>query len=282
MNLRGRAHARPRSMMTEPRVRSPAVAGRFYPLAAGALSEAVDCYLAAAAPAGTLVVKALIAPHAGYTYSGPVAGSAFATLRDRAAVIRRVILLGPSHFVAFHGLALPEVEMFETPLGRIPVDARLVELVADLPQVWLHPPAHVKEHALEVELPFLQRVLGEFSLLPLVVGEASSEEVDQVLETVWGGEETLIVVSSDLSHYLPAAYAKRFDRETADAILALAEPLGADRACGARAIDGLLRAARRHGLVAHELDLRTSGDTAGGLFEVVGYGAFAFTAGATN
>jgi AmmeMemoRadiSam system protein B len=222
--------------------------------------------------------KAVIAPHAGYSYSGPIAASAFAALSGAAADIRRVVLLGPSHRVPLRGLGLPGVERFATPLGEVPLDLEAAAAVERLPQVAVRPDAHLAEHSLEVELPFLQVVLGSFELLPLVAGDAGGDEVAEVLEQVWGGDDTVLVVSSDLSHYLPAAAAERADRETAAQILALAGPLTSLQACGAVPINGLLVAARRQGLVAHQLDLRHSGDTSGDRSRVVGYGAWAFDA----
>jgi hypothetical protein len=259
-------------------VRQPAVAGSFYPADPGALQAMVDGLLAAVPRPAGRPPKALIAPHAGYVYSGPIAASAFAAFAGLTArpEVTRIVLLGPAHRVAVRGLALPGVSAFATPLGAVEVDAGAVESIAGLPQVVVSAAAHAPEHSLEVELPFLQAVLGEFRLLPLVVGDASGAEVAEVLERVWGGEETAVVVSSDLSHYLPYDAARRMDGETAGQILALAPPLGAGRACGARPIDGLLVAARRRGLVPELLDLRSSGDTAGDRRQVVGYGAFAF------
>jgi len=260
-------------------VRQPAVAGTFYPADPGSLRAMVGGLLATVPRPAGRAPKALIAPHAGYVYSGPIAASAFAALAAWAAVAgvaRRVVLLGPAHRVAVRGLALPGVSAFATPLGAVEVDAGAVESIAGLPQVVVSAAAHAPEHSLEVELPFLQAVLGEFRLLPLVVGDASGAEVAEVLERVWGGEETAVVVSSDLSHYLPYDAARQMDGETAGQILALAPPLGTGRACGARPIDGLLVASRRHGLVPELLDLRNSGDTAGDRRQVVGYGAFAF------
>jgi AmmeMemoRadiSam system protein B len=263
------------------RVRQPAVAGTFYPADPGALRAMVGGLLAAVPQRAGRPPKALIAPHAGYVYSGPIAASAFAAFAGleaagAGAAPRRIVLLGPAHRVAVRGLALPGVSAFATPLGAVEIDAEAVESIAGLPQVVVSAAAHAPEHSLEVELPFLQAVLGELRLVPLVVGDASGAEVAEVLERVWGGEETAVVVSSDLSHYLPYDAARRMDGETAGQILALAGPLGAGRACGARPIDGLLVAARRHGLVPELLDLRNSGDTAGDRRQVVGYGAFAF------
>jgi hypothetical protein len=178
--------------------------------------------------------------------------------------------------VPVRGVALPGVERFATPLGEVPVDAEAVATLRDLPQVVESPAAHATEHSLEVQLPFLQRVLGEFSLLPLAVGDATAEEVAEVLDRLWGGDETLVVVSSDLSHYLPYDTARRVDRDTVDHLLALDAEIDHERACGATPIGGLLLAARRHGLRAELIDLRNSGDTAGDRRRVVGYAAIAF------
>ncbi len=261
-----------------PRVRPPAVAGTFYPADPGELRRQVEAHLAAAAPAGPgkRRVKAVIAPHAGYVYSGPIAGSAFAGLSADRDRISRVVLLGPAHRVPLRGLGLPAADGFATPLGEVPVAAEAAAAVRRLPAVCESLAAHAPEHSLEVELPFLQVVLDEFDLLPLVVGDADGEEVAAVLDAVWGGDETRIVISSDLSHYLPYEAARATDRETARAIVDLESPLRRGRACGGVPIDGLLTAARRRGLEARLLDLRNSGDTAGDRQRVVGYGAFDF------
>lgn len=262
--------------MATAKIRAAAVAGMFYPGDPAVLRSQVDQLLAAApAPEGKRP-KAVIAPHAGYVYSGPVAATAFRALTGHGGGIRRIVLVGPSHRVPFAGLGLDGADAFATPLGAVPVDRELVERVAGLPQVSLRPDAHAGEHSLEVEIPFLQTLLPDFTLLPLVVGEASAESVAEVLEAVWGGEETAVVVSSDLSHYLPYDEARRVDEETAGAILRLEGPIHGRRACGARPISGLLAVARRRRLAVRLLDLRSSGDTAGGRREVVGYGAFAF------
>lgn len=270
-------------------VRPPAVAGTFYPQAPGELRAAVEALLAAARPAGPRTPKAVIAPHAGYVYSGPVAANAFTALTGgraggqageragaRAPALRRIVLLGPAHRVWVRGLALPGAEAFATPLGIVPVDPELAQAALRLPQVTVQPEAHAPEHSLEVELPFLQVLLGEFEVLPLVVGEADAAEVAEVLEAVWGGEETAIVISSDLSHYLSYEEAQRVDEDTAQEILRLGGPVQPQRACGAYPVSGLLLAARRRGMVPELLDLRNSGDTAGDRRQVVGYGAFAF------
>jgi AmmeMemoRadiSam system protein B len=223
------------------------------------------------------VPKAIIAPHAGYIYSGPIAASVYALLSQSAHSIRRVILLGPTHRVGVDGLALPSVSHFSTPLGTIEIDQEARAMLADLPQVLVADPPHAQEHSLEVQLPFLQSVLPNFRLVPLAVGHASAEAVAAVLDRLWGGPETLIVVSSDLSHYLPYAAAQKIDGRTAARIVAYDPTIGHDEACGATPVNGLLLAARRHGLKAHLIDLRNSGDTAGDRSRVVGYGGFAFS-----
>ncbi len=255
--------------------RPPAVAGTFYPLDARLLSRQIDNMLANVRPSIPISPKAIIVPHAGYLYSGPIAASVYTLLRHREAV-RRVVLLGPAHRVPVFGLALPEADYFSTPLGEISLNKEAMECIALLPQVIRRKTAHAQEHSLEVQLPFLQRVLGEFELIPLVVGDASPEEVAEVLETLWGNDETLIVVSSDLSHYLPYQQAYLVDRLTVDNILAKRWPIRHEQACGATPINGLLVASCQHHLVPHLLDLRNSGDTAGDKQQVVGYGAFAF------
>jgi AmmeMemoRadiSam system protein B len=261
--------------------RPAAVAGLFYPADPVLLATEVGSLLRAA-PVGNLPeapIKALIAPHAGYVYSGPIAATAYAALVPIASRIRRVVLLGPAHRVAVQGLAMPAVDAFETPLGNVPLDVAAMQALTRFPQVSIHAAAHEREHALEVQLPFLQSVLGEFTLLPLLVGRATAEQVAEVLEAIWGDDDTLIVISSDLSHYLPAADARHLDGRTARSILQLQGGLDHAQACGATPVNGLLLAARRHHLTPHLLDLRNSGDTAGSRDAVVGYAAFAFTAG---
>ena len=260
-----------------PNTRPAAVAGSFYPDDPIALKRTLADLLANVKPGGvSRPPKALIVPHAGYIYSGAIAASAYARIAALRGRIRRVVLLGPTHRVYVRGMALPDADRFATPLGEITLDREGMQSLADLPQVTMNSAAHQLEHSLEVQLPFLQQVLGDFLLLPLAVGEASATEVAQVLERVWGGDETLIVVSSDLSHYLPDAMARRIDRATADAILALNPHLNHEQACGATPINGLLLAAQQHGLQAIALDLRNSSDTAGDPERVVGYAAFAF------
>ena len=257
-------------------LRSPAVAGSFYPADAATLENTVqDLLRAADAPATADWPKALIAPHAGYVYSGPVAASAYARLAPARGKVSRVVLLGPAHRVYVRGLALPGADAFATPLGDITLDRQALGRLAALPQVSTLPAAHTLEHALEVQLPFLQAALGEFALVPVVVGAARPEEVAQALDLLWGGEETLVVVSSDLSHYLDYDEAQRIDRATAQSILELSADLHPEQACGSAPLNGLLLAAKRRGLAPQLLDLRNSADTAGDPDRVVGYGAFA-------
>jgi AmmeMemoRadiSam system protein B len=257
------------------KVRPAAVAGTFYPDEPETLQSTVRRLLADAA-GSTGRPKALIAPHAGYIYSGPIAASAYAQLAPLADRICRVVLLGPAHRVTLRGLALPGVAAFETPLGEVEIDEAAVAELRALPQVVQSPAAHALEHSLEVQLPFLQTVLREFRLVPLAVGDASTDEVAEVIERLWGGDETLIVISSDLSHYLSYADACRIDRSTVDTVLALEPNLDHLQACGATPINGLLRVARAHGLVPRLNDLRNSGDTAGDRSRVVGYASISF------
>jgi AmmeMemoRadiSam system protein B len=257
-------------------IRPAAVANSFYPGDADTLNRGIAALLAQTA--GSLVTpKALIVPHAGYVYSGPIAASAYAALEKSASVVRRVVLFGPAHRLWVPGLAVSSAGWFETPLGRVPVDRAAIDAVLHLPQVEINDNAHAEEHSLEVQLPFLQTVLQDFAIAPFVVGGASAAEVAEIMDTLWGGPETLIVVSSDLSHYLPYAEARRIDRATADSIVERRPLSRHERACGATPINGLLEVAARRDLVATLLDLRNSGDTAGDQARVVGYGAFAFT-----
>jgi AmmeMemoRadiSam system protein B len=225
------------------------------------------------------VPKALIAPHAGYVYSGDVAGAAFATLRDHARTISRILLIGPAHYVPFRGLALPNADVFETPLGPVPVAGDAAAALNDLAFVVRADAPHAPEHALEVELPFLQVLLPAFEVVPILVGEAHPEQVAAALERVWGGPETLIVISSDLSHFHTYEAAQRLDAATAASIeRGDWASLGPNDACGYLAIAGLLIAAKNRGLEARRLRLCSSGDTAGSRDRVVGYGAWAFPA----
>ena len=275
---------------TAQRVRKSVVAGAFYPAAAGELAAAVGKYMAAAEAGaqaarakGAQVPKAIIAPHAGFVYSGPIAGSAYARIAPAADRIRRVVLLGPSHRVGFRGLAVPTVDAFETPLGTIPLDRTAIDSIARLPGVQARDDAHAMEHSLEVQLPFLQRIFPQFTLVPIVVGDASPAEVAAVIEALWGGPETVIIVSSDLSHYESYETAQRMDGETVRAIETLAvDGVGEHGACGRRPIRGLLALARRRGMQVQCIDARNSGDTAGPRDRVVGYASFVFEESATG
>jgi AmmeMemoRadiSam system protein B len=263
-------------------IREPAVAGTFYPAEPEALRAAVDAMLAAAPVSHADGVVAVIAPHAGYIYSGPIAASVFAPLAAPRGTRDRVLLLGPSHRVALRGLAAPTATAFRTPLGDVPIDAAALQLADALPHVTRHDAPHAREHSLEVELPFLQRVLGDFTLIPFAVGDASAEEVAAVIELYIDDPRTLVVVSSDLSHYLPYADAVRADRTTAAEILAREPEITHEQACGATPVNGLLHVARTRGLHLTVTDLRNSGDTAGDKQRVVGYGAFVAHAAAVR
>ena len=257
--------------------RRPAVAGMFYPADPDDLRRSIDAAFAdAASPLpGSKLPKALIVPHAGYVYSGPIAASAFRRIVPAHRRIERVVLLGPSHRVYLRGMAVPSVEAFDTPLGSVPIDEELRAEALSHPAVVLDDEPHMYEHSLEVEVPFLQSVLDHFTLLPITVGETRTDEVAAVLDAIWGGSETLIVVSTDLSHYHRYDDAVRLDAHTAAAIVAAnPEAIGDHDACGARPLRGMLRAVADRNLTVEQLDLRNSGDTAGDPSRVVGYGAF--------
>ena len=258
-----------------PTVRPAAVAGLFYPGDPGDLHAAVETYVNDAL-ASTRMPKALIVPHAGFIYSGPTAGHAYASLGPGAQSLRRVILLGPSHRTWFRGLALPSAQAFETPLGEVPLEQASVRDLSRLPEVLISDEPHALEHSLEVQLPFIQHVAPAAEIVPLVVGMATPAEVGSVMDAMWGGDETLIVVSSDLSHYNSYDTAKTCDTATARAILDGREDLESQQACGCIGINGLAHAMRKRGLRSELLDLRNSGDTAGDKQRVVGYGAFGF------
>ena len=265
-------------------VRPAAVAGAFYPASPSELSRELDDMLGQSSDRSLApgFPKALIVPHAGYIYSGNVAAQAYDRLRPARGIVRRVVLLGPCHRVPVRGLALPDVGAFATPLGEVPLDQAAMASLSGLPQVVVSSAVHAAEHSLEVQLPFLQRVLGQFSLVPLAVGAATPEQVSEVLEKLWGGEETLIVISSDLSHFHPYDEACAIDRGTANAILDYSGDIDHEQACGATPVLGMLLAAKQHELKVELLDLRNSGDTAGGRSRVVGYASFAFWEGAPD
>lgn len=263
--------------MDKSRIRPPAVAGLFYPENANELRSEVGHYIEACAPRAAVAgkLKALIVPHAGYQYSGPVAGFAYRRLRDWAAVIRHVVMIGPSHRVPIRGLAVPSVGAFATPLGNVPVDVIGRERLCELGLVGISDASHAAEHSLEVQLPFLQIVLEDFDILPITVGLAPAEQVARVIDAAWGGPETLVLVSSDLSHYHTWNEARQLDAETTRTIMERRSDLPDEQACGACAINGLMQVARRRGLAVELLDQRNSGDTAGDHSRVVGYGAYA-------
>ena len=260
-------------------IREPAVAGLFYPANTHELQQQVDGLLdtAATLPGATHSVtasKAMIVPHAGYVYSGLIAAGAYHRLRAEHPQIRRVIALGPAHRVYVDGLAIPSANRFATPLGEVPLDGEALQAIAKLRGVSVSNQAHAQEHCLEVQLPFLQRILHSFTLVPIVVGPGNPERVAAVLDSLWGGDETLLIVSSDLSHYLPDRDARHTDRQTAQKVLDKATTLTGAEACGAHAINGLMRARHTASLEVELLELGNSGDTAGDKTRVVGYGTF--------
>jgi AmmeMemoRadiSam system protein B len=257
--------------------RPPAVAGVFYPADRDRLQRQVSELLASAAAPASVIPKALIAPHAGYAYSGGVAAAAFAALRDSAQTISRVVLIGPAHYVQVGGIAAPTVDAFETPLGRVLVDMEALSKIDDLQFVIRTDAPHAPEHALEVELPFLQTILPSFRVVPLIVGDTPPQDVALALRRMWGGPETLIVVSSDLSHYHGYETARRLDSRTAAAIeRGDWGSLGPNEACGYLAVAGLVMETRHRGFKTCRLSLCNSGDTAGSRDRVVGYGAWLF------
>lgn len=255
-------------------IRQPAVAGTFYPANPEQLQTMLNGYLNKAQTAAKLP-KAMIVPHAGYIYSGEIAASAYIRLKTGADKIKRVVVLGPSHRVGFQGLAVSRAEFFSTPLGEIPLDTIAIQKLLAVPFVKYLDQAHYLEHSLEVQLPFLQTLLKEFKLIPIVAGDASAEQVEQVLELFYGEEETLIVISSDLSHYHDYATAQRLDKETSDKIEHLQyQQLDYESACGRVGVSGLMALAKKKSLSIKNIDLRNSGDTAGDKKRVVGYGAY--------
>ncbi|MBO6701493.1 MAG: AmmeMemoRadiSam system protein B [Pseudomonadales bacterium] len=259
-------------------VREPAVAGTFYPNDPAALSALIDTYLEGQNGHDTAErPKAIIAPHAGYIYSGPIAGSIYRRVAQARDRINRVVLFGPSHRVAFRGMAMPSHTHFRTPLGNIPLDTREIAALCDMPEITIMDEAHETEHSLEVHLPFLQQVIDRFTLIPVVVGDASRESVAALLDRLWGDDETLIVISSDLSHFEPYEKAQAIDAQTNRKIIALDATLNGREACGCRPVNGLLHLAKARGYSLNKIDVRNSGDTAGSRERVVGYGAWEVT-----
>ena len=258
-------------------VREAAVAGRFYPEDAAELRLQLHDFLTEAATqhGDEPAPKVLVAPHAGTVYSGPIAASGYVRLRQRANDIRRVVLLGPAHRVAVRGVAASSARQFRTPLGAVDVDTSAVAGLLEMADVAVNDEAHRQEHSLEVHLPFLQSVLKEVVVLPLVVGEASPEVVAAVLDACWGGSETVIIISTDLSHFHEYETARTVDRQTSEMFEQLRyQELTGERACGVHPMSGLMLALQRRGMRLRTIDLRNSGDTAGSRREVVGYGAY--------
>lgn len=258
-------------------IRNAAVAGMFYPGDAAALAAELDELFGGVEKSAPRLgfPKALIVPHAGYIYSGSVAARAYDKLGPARGIVRRVVMLGPVHRVAVRGLAVPTDEAFATPLGRVAMDRAALEMARRLPQVVPSDVAHLQEHALEVQLPFLQRQLGEFTLAPFAVGMASVDEVAEVIDALWGGPETLLVISTDMSHYHAYAEARQIDRNTVTRIASFSTDLDHEEACGATPLNGFLQVARRRNMGIQLLAACNSGDTAGGKGRVVGYSSFA-------
>lgn len=268
-----------RSAFGKTSVRPAAVAGLFYPDDERQLRDMVSGYLRQArGGAPSTPPKALIVPHAGYIYSGPIAAAAYSTVAALRERIRRIVLIGPSHRVYLRGMAVPTVEAFATPLGAVPIDRDLKAMLLERDDVIESDAPHAMEHCLEVQLPFLQILFEEFTLLPVVLGSASPHDVGAVLDTVWGADETLVLASSDLSHYHDYASAQRIDAATSAAILRYDATLTGEQACGAVGINGLLYSTQQRGLRVQEIGRCNSGDTAGDKSRVVGYGAFAIHA----
>jgi len=257
------------------KVRHAAVAGSFYPDDPDALNRNVDAMLFEVDESvHTKSPKALIAPHAGYIYSGPTAAAAYSLLEPDK--VKRVVLLGPTHRVLLSGLAVPDVDAFETPLGKVSLDKDAIRQIIDLDQVHVDNDSHAYEHSLEVHLPFLQRRLNNFKLIPLAVGQARPEHISEVLDLLWGGEETVIIISSDLSHFHSYESARKMDLETVETIINRTQNISHEQACGATPINGLLAAMVKHPLTPKLIDFRNSGDTAGPRDQVVGYASIAF------
>ncbi|GLQ29564.1 AmmeMemoRadiSam system protein B [Litoribrevibacter albus] len=258
-------------------IRQPAVAGSFYPDDSQQLSAMIAQFMDSAIESEPIsrCPKMLISPHAGYIYSGAVAASAYHQLEDYTDTIKRVVILGPSHRVPLQGVAIPDASYFKTPFGNIEIDQSALLTIKHLDGVKVSPHAHAYEHSLEVQLPFLQRILVDFKIVPLVVGQTEPHIVSGVINALWGGQETLFVISTDLSHYHAYEHARELDQQTSSAIEHLHTDINCDQACGCYALNGALMAAKHHHLTLSTLDLRNSGDTAGTKNQVVGYGAYA-------
>ncbi|MCK5647407.1 MAG: AmmeMemoRadiSam system protein B [Gammaproteobacteria bacterium] len=259
-------------------IRPPAVAGSFYPGNIKQLDSSVQTYLDdVKITAIQTKPRALIVPHAGYIYSGPIAASAYAQLIPFAGQITTVVLLGPSHRIPLLGIASSSADYFQTPLGEIPLDRKIIDKLEQLPFVQSYDDAHRQEHSLEVQLPFLQKILPEFTLVPLVIGQTDDQQVSELIETLWQEQDTLFLISSDLSHYLDYHQAQLSDQAASEAIAELIpQNIHYEQACGRSGIAGMLLSAKKHHLNVQMLDLRNSGDTAGTKDRVVGYGSWVF------
>ena len=255
-------------------VRTAAVAGLFYEADARRLAHHIDVLMDAACAEAGDAPRVLIVPHAGYTYSGQTAARAYSRLLPHRDKIERVVLLGPAHRVYLRGMAVPSVDAFATPLGEVALDRAGIEQIMNMQGVCVSDEAHRAEHSLEVQLPFLQTVLGHFSLVPVVVGDCDPDRVAAVVDALWSGPETLLVVSTDLSHFHSYDEARRLDAQTCERLLARDSSLTGENACGAHALNGLMRSQCSRQLSIDLLDLCNSGDTAGDKSRVVGYGAF--------
>ena len=260
-------------------IRPPAVAGTFYPENPDTLRDVIEQNIAQTAPLSrTEIPKVLIVPHAGYIYSGPIAGSAYTLLVPYRQLINRVVIIGPSHRVGFHGVALSNADNFKTPLGLIPIDKKSQAKLAEIAGVHIMDKAHEAEHSVEVQLPFLQYMLDTFSIVPIVAGDASPQLIAKIIKTLWAGPETLILISSDLSHFHNYLTAQQLDRATSQAILTMdINAIDSQHACGCVGIRGLLTFTQQHPMETSILDVRNSGDTAGSKDSVVGYGAYLFS-----
>lgn len=257
------------------KIKKPAVAGAFYPDEPDILNNMVEHLFDAITWAGSSP-KAIIAPHAGYIYSGIAAACAYQCL-EMMPYIKNIILVGPSHYIAFNGVAYSDYDTFITPLGELFVNTNLIQQIAKLPATQHFNDAFSREHCLEVQFPFLQKKLNEFTIVPLLVSGANKQTVASVLEALWGDKETLVIISSDLSHYHDYLTAQQLDSETSQAIVNLdADNIKEDSACGRIAIRGLLHLAKQKKMQAKKILQINSGDTAGDKQRVVGYGAYHF------
>ncbi len=254
--------------------RQAAVAGSFYEAQTADLQLQVSQFVAQSPEVSWAKPKVLIVPHAGYVFSGSTAARAYRSLESQRDEIRRVVLLGPAHRVYLEGMAVPAVDAFSTPLGEVMLDANAIEQISKLPGVIVSDAAHRDEHSLEVQLPFLQSVLKHFTLVPIVVGHCDANTVAAVIDELWGGQETLVVISTDLSHFHSYQAARQLDASTCERILQKSSDLSGEQACGARAVNGLMSSEHCRSLDVELLSACNSGDTAGSRDRVVGYGAF--------